>query len=121
MYRLSDALMKLFPAMAACFVLSLFTHAQTNFNQIALLKWYGLMNGSSLSMGGNPSALAFDGLSIWVVNGGGVARIRASDGWGMIILYWGAPIQQLAFDGANIWATEGSYNTVGKIRASDST
>jgi len=89
----------------------------------ALLGTFGL-GACAFSLGGigcNPTAIAFDGTSIWVnTQFAGVMKIRPSDGAVLgtfIPSIFGNPRVGIAFDGANIWAARDGF--VAKLRASD--
>jgi hypothetical protein len=54
----------------ACFIAAASpAAAQTNYDQVALLKWY-TNQVTTYSVGKSPSALAFDGENMWVANSG---------------------------------------------------
>src|ERR1700690_3193620 len=79
--------------------------AQTNYNQIALLRWYPASNGISFAVGTSPYGIAFDGANMWVASYGSrsITKIRANDGLTRnTIPFTGSPYY-LAFDGSNIW------------------
>jgi hypothetical protein len=90
------------PVVAVCVLLSNSGSAQINYDQTALLRWYGDINGSSFAVGSNPVAVAFDGSSIWVAsyNGFKVTKLRAGDG-ASVTVNLGANLESLAYDGLN--------------------
>ena len=64
-------------------------------------------------MGTNPQGVAFDGVHIWVANGGSnnITRLKATDGSYQGTFEVGFSPFGVAFDGANIWVTNyGSAN-----------
>ena len=75
----------------------------------------------TLSVGDNPSGLAFDGANLWVVNNNDdtVMKLRPSDGKLLGTFSVGASPIAATFDGANIWVTNGGDDTVTKLQASD--
>ena len=80
------------------------SRAQTNYNRIALQRWYAGNTAAAFSVGSYPTAVAFDGASIWVGNDnvtGTVTKINVSDGTTTLTFNLGTPITQLAFDGSN--------------------
>jgi len=83
-----------------------------NPSQIALLSWYGVSQaGNSFAAGVWPTAICFDGASIWVANEGSddVTKLRASDGANLGTYAAGNGPSGICFDGASIWvANEGS-------------
>ena len=90
-----------------------------NLLQIAQLRWYGAANTGSLPVGNTPTAMTFDGTSIWVANSGAntVVKLRASDGKPLVTIDAGNHPHSLAFDGFNIWVA--NDDSVMKLRASD--
>src|SRR2546430_2663451 len=72
-------------------------------------------------VGFEPTGLAFDGTSIWVVNQGDntVTKLRGIDGANQGTFQVGSVPLEATFDGANIWVTNWSSDTVTKLRASD--
>ena len=80
----------------------------------------------TFAVGSSPYGIAFDGVNIWVANGGGatVTKLRASDGACAGIV--GPPTAActfavgnfaaaVAFDGANVWVTNSSSASVTKL------
>ncbi len=86
-------------------------------SKAALLEWYR----QDFAVGFLPSALAFDGVNIWVGNDGDntVSKLRASDGALLGTFTVGSSPIGVAFDGANIWVTNSASANVSKLRASD--
>ncbi len=84
--------------------------------QVALLKW-APYSGVTFPVGSAPVGIAFDGANIWVTNGSGVTKLRASDGANLGTFGLAFPPFAVAFDGANIWVTNGE--SVTKLQASD--
>ncbi len=95
--------------------------AQNNPLRIAILHWYTANQAASFAVGNVPIHVAFDGSSIWVVNGNDntAEKLRASDGAVLGTFTVGTDPFNLAFDGANIWVTNSASNNVTKLRASD--
>ena len=109
-------------ALASLIALPEVSSAQTNYNRIALQRWYAGNTSATFATGSNPYAVAFDGTSIWVASwnsAGSLTKINASDGT-TTAFNLGTNITQLAFDGSNIWAVE-EFKKFGrrKVRASD--
>jgi hypothetical protein len=80
--------------------------------QIATLRWYDFnMAGSTVQPGPYPTALTFDGTSVWAGNcwaPTGVTKIRPLDGAILGTTPIGGCVRALAFDGSNVWvALEG--------------
>jgi YVTN family beta-propeller protein len=106
--------------------------ASINPLQIALLRWWSADQVASFTNVSNPSydfneptALAFDGQHIWVVNNGGlsVTELNASDGTFVRNLSGGsynfnAP-HSIAFDGQHVWVANEGNDTVTEIDAGD--
>lgn len=73
----------------------------------------------------NASAMAFDGINMWVVNqgsggsNGSVTKIRASDNAVLGTFPVGRTPLGIAYDGSNVWITNWDDNTVTRLRASD--
>jgi collagen type VII alpha len=84
---------------------------------VALLQWWGSL---TYSVGANPYGVAFDGISVWVVNGGGnsVTKLRAATGTVVGTYSVGSGPYGIAFDGANIWVGNSFGNTVTELLAS---
>src|SRR5690242_9931575 len=78
-------------------------------------------NTQSFPAGNAPEGLAFDGNSVWAVNGldSAVTKLRASDGSIEGVFSVGREPHYLVFDGANIWVANYEDGTVTKLRASD--
>src|SRR5690242_20186980 len=78
-------------------------------------------NVQSFPAGNSPEGLAFDGESIWVVNGpdSAVTKLRASDGSIEGVFPVGREPHYLVFDGTNIWVANAGDGTVTELRASD--
>ena len=102
---------------------SAFARIAPTTQQIALLKWYTAITGTSstFAVGSGPEALAFDGANIWVANLGSntVSVLRASDGFHVMTPTVGSGPAGLAFDGVNMWVANRDSNTVSVLRASD--
>ena len=86
--------------------------------QIATLRWDQVRGGfSAIPVGTNPTALAFDGSSLWVANGNSNNLMKINPVTGAV----GAPIpvgaypRALAFDGSSIWVANQNSNNVMKI------
>jgi hypothetical protein len=106
--------------------------ASINPLQIALLRWWDADQVASFTNDLNPSydfegpsALAFDGQHIWVVNNEGlsVTELNASDGSFVRNLSGGsynfnAPFS-IAFDGQHIWISDLGTTSVTEVNASD--
>lgn len=95
-----------------------------NSQQLALKRWYSAnQSGASVTVGGSPYGVAFDGSSLWVSNAGNntVSKIRASDGTILGTFPVGSNPRLVEFDGANIWVANFGSNTVTKLSASDGT
>jgi hypothetical protein len=108
-------------ALALLIALPDVSKAQTNYNRIALQRWYAGNTSATFAVGSYPYGLAFDGTSVWVASWnstGSLTKINASDGTTTTVNL-GTNITQLAFDGSNIWAVEDINNSVAKVRASD--
>lgn len=93
-----------------------------NPQQLALKRWYSAnQSGASVSVGGMPYGIAFDGSNIWVSNASNnkVSKIRTSDGTILGTFDVGPRPQLVEFDGENIWVANFDSNTVTKLRASD--
>ena len=77
----------------------------------------------SFPAGNSPEGLAFDGNSIWAVNGpdSAVTKLRARDGFIEGVFPVGREPHYLVFDGTNIWAANAGDGTVTELRASDGT
>ena len=94
--------------------------ASPNPLQVAVLHWYPANVTTQFPVGLGPSAVAFDGSDVWVVNGDAtVTKLRASDGTSLGTFPVGIGATNIAFDGANIWTTNVASNNVTKLRASD--
>jgi outer membrane protein assembly factor BamB len=95
--------------------------AETNFNAVAILRWYPANLRTTFSAGTNPVGVAFDGANIWVANfsSNNVTKLQASDGKVIGSFSVGTNPNDMAFDGANIWVSNFSSNNVAKLRASD--
>ena len=104
---------------------SAFARIAPTTQQIALLKWYTAITGTSstFAVGSGPEALAFDGANIWVANLGSntVSVLRASDGFHVMTPTVGPSPVGLAFDGANMWVANYGSSTVSVLRASNFT
>jgi DNA-binding beta-propeller fold protein YncE len=75
-------------------------------------------------VGYSPITAAFDGVNVWVVNGGdgatgSVSKLRAGDGKVLGTFTVGNSPTGIAFDGANMWIANRGDGTVSKLRASD--
>jgi YVTN family beta-propeller protein len=95
-----------------------------NPQQVALKRWYSAnQSGASVSLGGSPYGVAFDGSSIWVSNAANnnVSKVRASDGTVLGTYQVGSNPRLVEFDGVNIWVANFGSNTVTKLSASDGT
>ena len=81
----------------------------------------GLLLGTFLTGGSQPTNLAFDGANMWVSNSlsNNVAKIRASDGALLGTFSVGTNPSGDVFDGANIWVANAGSNNVTKLRARD--
>ena len=75
------------------------------------------LNQGTFSVGRNPVALAFDGVSVWVANfsDNTVTRLRSTDGLNMGTFPTGRLPDGVAFDGANIWVANQEDGTVSKL------
>jgi hypothetical protein len=97
--------------------------AQTkNLEAVATLKFYAAAQGISFPAGANPTAVLFDGSSIWVASGSSpsIKKLRASDGAPLATFATPDGANGIAFDGANIWLTHTrTRRAVTKMRASD--
>ncbi len=84
---------------------------------VALLQWWSSL---TYSVGANPYGVAFDGISVWVVNGGSgtVTKLRASTGAVVGTYSVGSGPYGIAFDGTNIWVGNSFGNTVTELLAS---
>lgn len=73
----------------------------------------GLAWASSFTAGTHPSAMAFDGTNLWIVDGANVTELSPSGAViGTFPVMYGSPAA-IAFDGTNMWvATNGGYVTV---------
>ncbi|HWT80618.1 MAG TPA: hypothetical protein VN648_17675, partial [Candidatus Methylomirabilis sp.] len=90
--------------------------------QVALLRWYPANQVGSFDLTkADPTALAFDGASVWVTNALNqtVTKLRASDGAVLGSFPAGNAPSALAFDGANIWIADQGSDSVTQLRASD--
>src|SRR5579863_8907593 len=68
--------------------------------QAALLRWYQADHANaSIPFANSPSALAFDGSSMWVSAGSTVIKLRASDGAVLKTILVSAGAGALVFDG----------------------
>lgn len=87
---------------------------------IAMLRWDLLPTQTTISVGSDPEAIAFDGTLIYVANSGSnnVTRIRASTGAleGSPIAVGSAP-KALAYDGVFVYVANFGSGTVTRIRA----
>jgi outer membrane lipoprotein-sorting protein len=85
------------------------------------LRWDLLQPRKTFAAGINPAGIAFDGASIWVINGGNnnVMKFRAKDGALLGTFPVGTSPRGIVFDGANVWVTNLGSNNVTKLRASD--
>ena len=83
----------------------------------ALLQWWSSL---TYSVGANPYGVAFDGISVWVVNGGSgtVTKLRAGTGTVVGTYSVGSGAYGIAFDGTNIWVGNSFGNTVTELLAS---
>ncbi len=92
-----------------------------NLKLLGSLRWDLLKGQSSFPVGGGPSAIAFDGVNMWVVSlfGDNVTKIRASDGANLGTFAVGNNPSGISFDGLNMWITNISDGNVTKLRASD--
>jgi hypothetical protein len=80
--------------------------AQTkNLEAVATLKFYPAAQGISFPAVINPSAVLFDGSSVWVASGSSpsIKKLRASDGAPLATFATPDGANSIAFDGANIW------------------
>ena len=84
---------------------------------VALLQWWSSL---TYTVGANPYGVAFDGISVWVVNGGSgtVTKLRASTGAVVATYSVGSGPYGIAFDGTNIWVGNSFGNTVTELLAS---
>lgn len=73
----------------------------------------------TISVGSNPSAIAFDGAVMWVLHSGtnNVTRIRASDGEVLGTTKIGRGRDDIVFDGTYMWVADSRHNTVSRVRA----
>jgi DNA-binding beta-propeller fold protein YncE len=98
---------------------------------VALLRWYPAnqkakdipLDLSKFNITGtlSPSAMAFDGRSLWVAlyTKGYVARIRTADGFVELATATGSFPTAVAFDGIYIWVASAGSNNVRRYRIDD--
>ena len=84
--------------------------------QVALLKW-GPNVTTKFDAGLEPTAIAFDGINMWITNNlaGSVTKLRANDGAFQGTFPVSSGPNGVAFDGANVWVSNWASNTVSKI------
>src|ERR1051326_5903894 len=98
---------------------ALILSAQTNPDQIALLRWYAADQAATIPVV-SPQLLAFDGSSMWITtNNASVVRVRASDG-SVLGTFTGFSVPYgVAYDGAHVWVVDWNINGVKKLNGSD--
>ena len=79
-------------------------------NTVTRLRLSDGTNLGSFPVPGNPSCLAFDGVSLWVATRSGrVTRLRVSDGRIIDGFTIAGPVNGIAFDGANLWLSSQGF------------
>jgi YVTN family beta-propeller protein len=75
-----------------------------NAQQVAMLHWYQAGLTAQFAVGNRPTALAFDGEHVWVVNSfsNTITEVQASDGAITATVATSLSPSGIAFDGANI-------------------
>lgn len=100
-----------------------YARSAATLDQIALLKWYTAVSTTqdTFGVGSLPTAAAFDGTNIWVVNyfGESVTVLKARDGSLVMTQPVGSMPNGIAFDGHNMWVTNQGSNSVTVLKASD--
>ena len=91
-----------------------------NLQQIALLKWGVSSVNNSFDVGATPTAICFDGASIWVANynSNNVTKLNASTGAVQGTFAVGTQPYGICFDGASIWVANAGSANVTKLNAS---
>ncbi|AUB81634.1 hypothetical protein THSYN_12135 [Candidatus Thiodictyon syntrophicum] len=86
--------------------------------KIGMLRWYKVGMPSTVFVGRNPQAIAFDGANVWVANWSGdtITKLRASDGAVLGTYTTGLGPSAVAFDGANVWVANSGRGTVKLIK-----
>jgi collagen triple helix repeat protein len=93
--------------------------AGVNRLKVALLQWGEVIHGGDFPVGSLARGIAFDGASIWVINGSNVTQLRPSDGATLATYVRGFAPNRIAFDGANIWMSDPALDLVWKRRTRD--
>jgi hypothetical protein len=77
--------------------------------QVALLKWGPNLNSANntITVGGQPIGVCFDGANIWVGNNNAV-KLSAATGATLAAYSAAHGINYICFDGLNIWGSNGS-------------
>lgn len=86
--------------------------------QVATLRWYGANEaGETVTVGTNPSGLAFDGGQLWVTNlgSGTVSEIDVATDSVVNTITVGMSPGGAAFDGSHIWVSNYGSNNVSEI------
>jgi DNA-binding beta-propeller fold protein YncE len=68
-------------------------------------------------VGNSPTAVAFDGTNIWVVNFGShnLTKLRAADGFNLGTISVGQFPRGIAYDGSSIWVVNTGSNSVTRL------
>ena len=93
------------------------TRPVPNAQQLATLRWDQVLGSNTISVGNRPTALAFDGTSLWVANyaGNSIMKINPATGVVSQTINVGINPIALALDGISIWVANYSSNSVMKI------